>query len=1111
MQPSSNGGGWPAELARLEAEVGQAADPLARARLAGLGDPAASRVLRRIWESRRGVQRLSAYIMRMAENEVMMSNAEGIPSACSSAHFRASRQEVSISGPSSQADGEMDFGCSNLARIVPVSPVRQIPCRWQHYDSPVRTNAVIGPDLVEMEVESPLGSRSPGLHNQNQYHFSGVSSPIINPGGVGAGRLDRQMPDSPARVLTPSPVREITKHIQQMDGPSGRVGVARPTSVEARNALRAMTTSPQMLALGELEFVRVFLIYVYLAGKNIEEVLEDVNYIRNLKSLPMDCFEAEIWNKFGKKYAPASDRRKNLDWDPNKTRLYHCIVEKRGNSVATIFKGPYVENTRTYLQKVVGDDNVLIVRFADIPDLINNTDKFSVYCQYYSHVANDGIFLGLRRYRFLIHKDGGKEEKLKEEKKIQKNKKSITSVRCYFIRMESGWERDYPYKLAGYTVDQARRLFMHINNAPTVAKYMSRFSLILSKTIKLDVDLSEVHVEIIDDEPCRDEYGEIVSKDGEPLILTDGTGLISVDLAAKCPTCVFKGNFLKDAMDSKGHQYLMAEHPLLMQFRMFHKGYAVKGTLLVDKRLPPRTICIRPSMIKIRGNENSVGEKSFDSLEIITTSNRPKRGYTSKYLIALLHYGGVREEYFLNLLRNALEDVNKTRHKTRNSLEVAFNHADLDDSISARMILAGIQPEDEAYLQSQLALMTKEERKGLKQAKIPIDECYNLMGTTDPTGSLKQDQVCVILDNGQLSGKVLVYKHPGLHFGDIHILTATYIDGLEKVVGHSKYAIFFPTCGPRSLADEMANSDFDGDIYWVSRNPQLLECFKKHEPWVGRIKPRKTEQKKPQDYPESELESLLFCEFLRARFAPSYVMGAAANCWLALMDRLLTGDVSETEQEGVKGKMLDLVDYYYLAVDAPKQGTKITIPKELTVEKYPHFMERERSYHSTSVLGKIYDEVTLHESKTDPSIEIVPMSCFAEEEVPEYYKRHWKSLYHEYLRESCNLFKLEDKAERNTGFRELYQEYKRTLYKAEEFEQSPRDRFDLFKEACAVYQVVYEYAMSRSDVSKCGFAWKVAGRALCQLYTLKHSGDTALCSFSVLEAAFKKNRAGVDR
>ena len=68
---------------------------------------------------------------------------------------------------------------------------------------------------------------------------------------------------------------------------------------------------------------------------------------------------------------------------------------------------------------------------------------------------------------------------------------------------------------------------------------------------------------------------------------------------------------------------------------------------------------------------------------------------------------------------------------------------------------------------------------------------------------------------------MLVYKHPGLHFGDIHNLTAKHISGLEEVVGYSKYAILFRTSEKRSLADEMVNSDFDGDMYWVSRNPTV--------------------------------------------------------------------------------------------------------------------------------------------------------------------------------------------------------------------------------------------------------------------------------------------------
>lgn len=66
-----------------------------------------------------------------------------------------------------------------------------------------------------------------------------------------------------------------------------------------------------------------------------------------------------------------------------------------------------------------------------------------------------------------------------------------------------------------------------------------------------------------------------------------------------------------------------------------------------------------------------------------------------------------------------------------------------------------------------------------------------------------------------------MFRHPGLHFGDIHVVTAIHVKDLESFVGNAKYAIFFPTKGPRSLASEMANGDFDGDMYWVSRNPQV--------------------------------------------------------------------------------------------------------------------------------------------------------------------------------------------------------------------------------------------------------------------------------------------------
>lgn len=77
-------------------------------------------------------------------------------------------------------------------------------------------------------------------------------------------------------------------------------------------------------------------------------------------------------------------------------------------------------------------------------------------------------------------------------------------------------------------------------------------------------------------------------------------------------------------------------------------------------------------------------------------------------------------------------------------------------------------------------------------------------------------------ENGQVSWeKVLVYRNPGLHFGDIHVLKATYKKELESVIGNARYSIFFSCKGPRSVADEIAGGDYDGDMYWVSKNPQV--------------------------------------------------------------------------------------------------------------------------------------------------------------------------------------------------------------------------------------------------------------------------------------------------
>jgi RNA-dependent RNA polymerase len=68
----------------------------------------------------------------------------------------------------------------------------------------------------------------------------------------------------PTRTVSiPSLVRDITKRFCQIVSLSRIIGVQTPPTLT--HALRA-TASPQMVALGELEFDKIFLTYVYLAG-----------------------------------------------------------------------------------------------------------------------------------------------------------------------------------------------------------------------------------------------------------------------------------------------------------------------------------------------------------------------------------------------------------------------------------------------------------------------------------------------------------------------------------------------------------------------------------------------------------------------------------------------------------------------------------------------------------------------------------------------------------------------------------------------------------------------------------------------------------------------------
>ncbi|CAF1945727.1 unnamed protein product [Brassica napus] len=850
---------------------------------------------------------------------------------------------------------------------------------------------------------------------------------------------------------------------------------------------------PQLLlALSELEFNKVFLLLTYIPGKDL-----------GWKDLSMVAFEAAVWERI---LVP----QQTVDWYV---------------SVCSIWNYMYLAYCIQTYSVLFLYQNCLTCFFCFCSHSSTcSNDPFSAY----KMIARNGIMVGLRRYQFFVFKDGGKEVKKKDI--------STKGLKCYFIRTDptSANDTETPYIFSGKSINEARMHFMHVHTLPSLPDYMIctsvslKFSLILSKTKKLEVDMTGISFEKIDDIHCHDQNNnDVLDKNGEPCIHSDGTGYISEDLARMCPVNVYKGKCLRsDNVQTPAQNPVcildyFSKQPLLIQFRMFYDGYAVTGTFLVNKKLPPQTVQVRPSMIKVSKDPALSTFTTFNAIEVVNTSNPPKRTKLSRNLVALLSYGGVPDEFFLEILLNTLEEYKTIFTNKRAALKAALHYGDMDDHEAARMILAGI-PLDEPYLQDQLSIFSKTEKKDLKAGKLPVSESYYLMGTVDPTGELKEDDVCVILESGQISGNVLVYRNPGLHFGDIHVLKATYVEALEEYVGNSKYGVFFPQKGPRSLGDEIAGGDFDGDLYFISRNPELLEHFKPSEPWVSLTPPTEpwvsltpptepwvsltpptkgNSARKPSHLSPAELEEELFDMFLKARFnarSPnllfntkifknmfvldisfpwvySNVIGMAADNWLTIMDQFLTlGDEKAEEKAEMKKKMLKLIDICYDALDAPKKGAIVDLPDELKPDIFPHYMERDQKFDSTSILGMIYDFVDSHTAQEHtPLAEISKLSCFEDAPVSDHHMEKCGRWYEKYRKEMIQAM-----GKRDESANEVIQRYKQEFYGATGLEE-------LYPQALALYNIVYDHAVKMNNARNCGFVWKVAGPVLCRFYLEK--------------------------
>jgi RNA-dependent RNA polymerase len=61
------------------------------------------------------------------------------------------------------------------------------------------------------------------------------------------------------------------------------------------------------------------------------------------------------------------------------------------------------------------------------------------------------------------------------------------------------------------------------------------------------------------------------------------------------------------------------------------------------------------------------------------------------------------------------------------------------------MLLSGLEPSQEPFLQKVISEMVKSDLKNYSSGKVPVPDAAYLMGCADPTGLLERNQVAILV------------------------------------------------------------------------------------------------------------------------------------------------------------------------------------------------------------------------------------------------------------------------------------------------------------------------------------------------------------------------------
>ncbi|XVE81410.1 hypothetical protein DITRI_Ditri15bG0061200 [Diplodiscus trichospermus] len=549
------------------------------------------------------------------------------------------------------------------------------------------------------------------------------------------------------------------------------------------------------------------------------------------------------------------------------------------------FCGPEINVSNRVLRHFRDDiDNFLRITFVDEElekihsmDLLARGKRTEIYERVLSTLKS-GIVIGDKKFEFLAFSSSQ-------------------------LRENSAWMFASRNGLTAADIRQWMGNFSKITN---VAKYAARLGQSFSSSTET-LSVAQDEIDIIPDVE--------IERGGIKYVFSDGIGKISANFAKKVAAkCRLNGHT-----------------PSAFQIRI--GGF--KGVVAVDPT-SSRKLSLRGSMSKYE-SENT-------KLDVLAWS-KYQPCFLNRQLITLLSTLGVPDRAFEKKQREAVDQLNAILTnplKAQEALELMSPGE--NTNILKEMLLCGYKPDTEPFLSMMLQTFRASKLLELRtKTRIFVPSGRSMMGCLDETRTLDYGEVFVQFSGSRsekrfiVEGKVVVAKNPCLHPGDVRVLRAVNVPDLYHMVD----CVVFPQKGIRPHPNECSGSDLDGDIYFVSWDPELIP----------------SKQVRPMDYSPAKpttLDHEVTIEEVEEYFTDYIVndsLGIIANAHTVFADR-------ETSK-AMSSQCLELAKRFSVAVDFPKTGVPAEIPQQLRVKEYPDFLEKpdKPTYQSRSIIGKLFREV----------------------------------------------------------------------------------------------------------------------------------------------------------